>query len=110
MSYSRSSVQQLLSALAVVDGRLTSLTPNDIACIRGAANAVLRSDEPLTALEAHRRLVQVAKLARDGNRDEARVIADRLHRDALLAVDRLPVGSAEAIELASLALKSIEIV
>lgn len=108
MSYSRSSVDLLLSALASFD--LHSLTPLDIGCIRAAADAVARSYEPLTVAEATGRHAHIVRLVRERKLEEARIVAHQLHRDAMLAIDRLPLGSLEAIAIAGIALKSIEVI
>lgn len=110
MSYSRTAVNQLLSALDIVDGRLLSLQLHDAEAIRAAAANVRRSDEMLTVAEARGRHARIVALASEGQWDEARRLTGELHRDALLAIDKLPIGSAEAIELASLALKTTEVV
>lgn len=108
MSYSNSAVQLLLAALDNVDNRLDSLTPADVQCLRATVASVKRSSQRLTVADARGRHARIVMLVREGRRDEARLDADALHRDALHEIDRLPLGCAEAIELAGLALKSVE--
>lgn len=100
MTHSRSAIQRLLAALAS-----TALPPH----VRAAANAVECSDDPLTIAEATGRHATIVRLVREHRLDDARFAADQLHRDAMLAIDRLPLGSAEAIAIAGIALKSVEI-
>lgn len=100
MSPSRSSIERLLSALATI-----SLPPH----VRAAANAVEYGDAQLTIAEATGRHATIVRLVRERKLEDARFAADQLHRDAMLAIDRLPLGSAEAIAIAGLALKSVEV-